>query len=357
MPLAEDLKKAEKFLGDRKYSEATELLNSALKISPTSHKALLLMTQCLMRQKMTDLALESSEDLIENAFSHGKQVEIYEACKVKGMFHFRVKEFDEAFKWIVIGLQYNSSKDNEGPIFKEMVIRKLTQNGETDMDTKEKEILASWVPPKTITKTTPVVPTKSIPAALPTPANVPVVSKAQVMRHDWYDSNDTITVSIYIKKIDPDSVVSQINAKSVSVTFKDHNGFEYKWEESLLSHEISTTKSAFRVFGTKLEYTLVKIDGNIHWQQLTDADNVQTTIAPEPTTTSFGKKIDWSAVEGGEDEEEDTQDTDGFFRKLYAGADEDSRRAMMKSFSESQGTSLSMNWGEVGSEQWKPVED
>ena len=37
-----------------------------------------------------------------------------------------------------------------------------------------------------------------------------------------------------------------------------------------------------------------------------------------------------------------------FFQKLYADADEDTRRAMMKSYSESGGTTLSTNWDEVG---------
>lgn len=41
---------------------------------------------------------------------------------------------------------------------------------------------------------------------------------------------------------------------------------------------------------------------------------------------------------------------DSFFKKLYAGADPDTRRAMMKSFYESQGTALSTNWDEVGKE-------
>lgn len=38
----------------------------------------------------------------------------------------------------------------------------------------------------------------------------------------------------------------------------------------------------------------------------------------------------------------------GFFQKIFGDADEDTKRAMMKSYSESGGTTLSTNWDEVG---------
>jgi suppressor of G2 allele of SKP1 len=77
--------------------------------------------------------------------------------------------------------------------------------------------------------------------------------------------------------------------------------------------------------------------------------------------TSKKKKDKGKATEGDERSAESDVESidsdygsgdpvDGFFKKLYANADEDTRRAMMKSYYESQGTALSTNWDEVGKE-------
>ncbi|MCJ1313008.1 hypothetical protein MMC25_006684 [Agyrium rufum] len=53
-----------------------------------------------------------------------------------------------------------------------------------------------------------------------------------------------------------------------------------------------------------------------------------------------------------EDEDEDGGDpVNGFFRKLFKNADPDTKRAMMKSYQESNGTALSTNWSDVGSKK------
>lgn len=97
--------------------------------------------------------------------------------------------------------------------------------------------------------------------------------------------------------------------------------------------------------------------GPKNWDKLA----TDLTTKKKKTKTRKGKnKENDKAESSGEDEEIDSDyDTgdavDGFFKKLYAGADPDTRRAMMKSFSESNGTSLSTNWNEVGKGRVDPV--
>lgn len=97
-------------------------------------------------------------------------------------------------------------------------------------------------------------------------------------------------------------------------------------------------------------------------------DKVATDLTAKKKKTKKSRKDKGSStdkIESGDEEEEDdgvdsdyeTGDAvDGFFKKLYAGSDDDTRRAMMKSFQESNGTALSTNWGEVGKGRVDPVE-
>ncbi|KAE9464820.1 hypothetical protein C3L33_03275, partial [Rhododendron williamsianum] len=95
-------------------------------------------------------------------------------------------------------------------------------------------------------------------------------------------------------------------------------------------------------------------------------DNYNDAMVPQSIIVSSGaqrpsypsskpRKVDWEKLEAQVKKEEKEEKLDGdaalnkFFRDIYQDADEDTRRAMRKSFVESNGTVLSTNWNEVGS--------
>jgi suppressor of G2 allele of SKP1 len=159
---------------------------------------------------------------------------------------------------------------------------------------------------------------------------------------------------------------------------------------------IDTTQSKVNVLSTKIEITLRKrtpgqkwgaLEGSVTAPRLSDPATVINKTAPI-TTTQSGPSYPTSSKHGvknwdkladdltakkktadtaakakkdakeKEDAESDAESVDSefgggdavdsFFKKLYANSDPDTRRAMMKSYYESEGTSLSTNWDEVG---------
>ncbi|KAJ5512711.1 hypothetical protein N7463_002263 [Penicillium fimorum] len=198
------------------------------------------------------------------------------------------------------------------------------------------------------------------------------------VRHEWYQSQDSVVVTLYVKGIPKDSIVVEMEETLVSLQFPLPSGSEYDFTLDPLYAAINPTESKVSVKGTKIELTLRKKTAGQKWSALegsatnsidiTDRPAAQpapATAGPSyPTSSRHGAK-DWDKVASsltGKKSKEKTGDggnlsdasddeggdaVDGFFKKLYAGADPETRRAMIKSYTESQGTSLSTNWSEV----------
>ncbi|RDK37939.1 CS-domain-containing protein [Aspergillus phoenicis ATCC 13157] len=219
------------------------------------------------------------------------------------------------------------------------------------------------------------------------------------VRHEWYQSGETVVVTLYVKGVPKDKVAIELKEDSTSIQFPLPSGAEYDFTLDPLFAPIDPSTSKVSVFSTKIEISLRKKTPGQKWSALESTtgpviSTPQPTVTPTTTTTQaqapsyptssrHGAK-DWDKLassltqkskkdktkssskpkdEQGEGEEDDGEASDaesinsdfgggdavdGFFKKLYANADPDTRRAMVKSYVESQGTSLSTNWDEVG---------
>ncbi|WFD30027.1 Cochaperone protein [Malassezia sp. CBS 17886] len=177
------------------------------------------------------------------------------------------------------------------------------------------------------------------------------------IRHDFFQTATQVTVSLYAKGVQPDDVTAATTADSLRVTIAAREGAA---AESLtlspLAGSIVPGSECVQVLRTKVDVTLDKAPPLATWPALTGAHAVAPVREASPARASAPRgpsKWDALAREGGDEPDAAAGDEElnAFFRKLYAGADDDTRRAMMKSFQESNGTALSTNWSEVGKDR------
>lgn len=190
-------------------------------------------------------------------------------------------------------------------------------------------------------------------------------------RFDFYQTDTVITLSIFIKSISPNSLSVNITPSTLSVSATcSTTGSEYILNIDPLFSPVDPSSCSYKVFSTKIEIILHKAQPGLGWVQLqggaqnqavTSAITQSQTEAKKPTRSkwdTFDPDADDNTTTtasggGGGGGDGSEADINKFFQKLYADADQDTKRAMMKSYQESGGTALSTDWSKVGKEQIK----
>ncbi|CAG8769758.1 23980_t:CDS:1, partial [Racocetra persica] len=123
-----------------------------------------------------------------------------------------------------------------------------------------------------------------------------------------------------------------------------------------LAHEISPKECRHEVLSTKIEVKLKKEKPGIKWGVLEGDDSLAGSFSQSdgnklsyPSSARNAKNWDKLEKEISKDQEKPEGEAalNSLFQQLYKDADDDTRRAMLKSYTESSGTCLSTNWGEV----------
>lgn len=183
-------------------------------------------------------------------------------------------------------------------------------------------------------------------------------------RHEFYQKPEEVVVTIFAKGIPAKSVTVDYGEQILSVTIDIPGEEPYRLQPRLFG-KIIPAKCRYEVMSTKIEIRLAKAE-TIQWTSLEYTKNtavpqkinVSSAVAERPSyPSSKHRGVDWDKLEAEVKKEEKEEKLDGeaalnkFFQEIYRDADEDTRRAMQKSFVESNGTVLSTNWKEVGSKK------
>ncbi|PRW56670.1 phosphatase SGT1a [Chlorella sorokiniana] len=217
----------------------------------------------------------------------------------------------------------------------------------------------------------------AVAAAIP---DKPVGSK---YRHQWFQSPERVEVDVLAKGMKKEAVGVTIEERRLKVVTIGADGQQDYCLDVQLHAPVVPEESRFQVLGTKIEVKMKKAVAGMQWPGLeagsaaaaspaspAPAAPAAPAAAAEPAAGEAGaapapagpplaypyagKKIDWDkfAEEVKKEEKDEKLDGDAgllkFFKELYEGGDEDTRRAMVKSMQESGGTALSMNWSDVG---------
>ncbi|OMJ21533.1 Glucose-insensitive transcription protein 7 [Smittium culicis] len=170
------------------------------------------------------------------------------------------------------------------------------------------------------------------------------------LKYEFYQNGEFVIVDVFYKNAKPESLSVEFDFHSVRLQILEkHDELVLNLKE--LFEEIDPENSSFQIYTTKIELKLKKRTLSSKWEKLLKGGDKESNAYRTDYPSSSSKKKNWSIIEK-EIEKEDTlndssSEVSALFSKIYKDSDDDTRRAMMKSYIESNGTTLSTNWNEV----------
>lgn len=201
---------------------------------------------------------------------------------------------------------------------------------------------------------------KSAEAAVEEKKQAPVAQPGPAIdkKFDWYQNPTYVFISYKVAspQVSQDAEVI-FDENSVTLTYKDQT---IKID---LTNQIVPEGSSKSVSAKKIELKLKKAIENVNWmgvekggeaKLLATATPITTgSVQPPSYPTSSKNKKNWDSInkeitkQESQDKPEGDSALNALFKQIYERADENTRRAMIKSYQTSGGTVLSTNWDEV----------
>ncbi|KAI7266961.1 SGS-domain-containing protein [Hortaea werneckii] len=369
-----------KALEKQDYDEAIKQYTNALEQSPTSPDYLIQRSTAYTRSQKHGEALADAEKAVVYAQKRAKKELIVESQARRGLCLYLLERYGDAKFVLEIVKRLNPEHKSSGIWLgkAQMALQKLAEVDERrKVSVTETPDLAAGAE-KTASaasggssNSTSAQPSASAPAATQqTPADK--------IRHDWYQNSEKVFFTLMAKGVPQDKTTVDITERALNISFPLVSGSSYDLTLDPLFAHVKPEECITRVLPTKLEVILVKGTPGQKWKALesdqpateSNSADVHGDSKPDdgsmkravftsdqasskgpayPTSSKHGPK-DWDAIttsKEDEDEVEGGDEANAFFKKLFKNATPETQRAMMKSYTESNGTALSTNWDEV----------
>ena len=395
--MAEAAARGHKALATSDYELAITEYTAALKVSPTSPDYLIQRASAYQRSKKHPEALADANNAVINAQKRAKREKIVEAQFRRGCALYGLERYgDAAFAFGVV--KRMDEKHKQVDMFAGKTQRSMDSLPENDTkrqrsieETPTEDELngvvsgeASKGPAGGSSATNGNATTTQETSTAPT---APQQTPREKIRHEWYQSTDKVYFTLLAKGVSKDKAQVDIQERSLSISFPLDTGSSYDFSLEPLFGAVIPDKCIPRILPSKIEVILMKATPGVKWATLESSEPVQTvdtgadgtteeekvksaafteskpTGPAYPTSSKSGPK-DWDKItkdlrkadnpdakdSGMDDDDDDDKGGDEanfFFKKLFKGSSPDVQRAMMKSYTESNGTALSTNWDEV----------
>ncbi|CBN79827.1 SGT1 homologue [Ectocarpus siliculosus] len=332
------------------------------------------------------LKLSKHTEALQDASAAVKLMPTEMAFYRKGLAAFALEEFETALEAFRQGKKLEEERgDSNDPRKYRTWVRKCEAELEAEEEAHAAAAASSdrSMPPTTPTTTTTtsdVAPVSggSVGAAAAPVKRTPVPASSTAPAHlrikfQYYQSYEKVTVAVLEKGLKESEVKVDVEAKRLTVRRKAGDNAGALLFDKVLYEEVLPEKCRTRFMASKLEVTMTK-KSPADWPELegaaipaarpaaaataTDASSTSGEAAVEQPPTKVARPYsstkDWDVVEKEVQKELEAEKPGGeqalndLFKSIYGKADEDTRRAMVKSFQTSGGTVLSTNWDEVG---------
>ncbi|VDD78434.1 unnamed protein product [Mesocestoides corti] len=142
--------------------------------------------------------------------------------------------------------------------------------------------------------------------------------------YQWYQTESTVCVLIPRKGADPSALRVAFSEQIVEIFINDELSLQLN-----LAQKIDPQRSLYKTTTMNIELKMAKLTSS-SWSCL---EGVPPSNQAEGEPKKHGKSYkDWDAVAKEADEIEEGDPLNSLFQKIFKDADDDTRRAMIKSF-------------------------